>query len=45
VESLGDGESLSILTVFEGENSYPSLEAALKDLKAGIKAYLDENGI
>jgi len=32
-------------TVYEGEDSYPSLEAALQDLEAGIKAYLDENGI
>ncbi|NJL47265.1 MAG: hypothetical protein HC929_06930 [Leptolyngbyaceae cyanobacterium SM2_5_2] len=32
-------------TVYEGEDSYPSLEAALLDLEAGIKAYLDENGI
>ena len=32
-------------TVYEGEDSYPSMEAALQDLEAGIKAYLDENGI
>lgn len=32
-------------TVYEGEDSYPNLEAALQDLEAGIKAYLDENGI
>lgn len=32
-------------TVYEGEDSYPSLEAAFQDLDAGIKAYLDENGI
>jgi hypothetical protein len=32
-------------TVYEGKDSYPSLEAALQDLEAGIKAYLDENGI
>lgn len=32
-------------TVDEGEDSYPSLEDALQDLEAGIKAYLDENGI
>jgi hypothetical protein len=32
-------------TVYEGEDSYPSMEAALRDLEAGIKAYLDENGI
>ena len=32
-------------TVYEGEDSYPSLEAALQDLEVGIKAYLDENGI
>ena len=32
-------------TVYEGEDSYPSMGAALQDLKAGIKAYLDEHGI
>lgn len=32
-------------TVYEGKDSYPSLEAALQDLEAEIKAYLDENGI
>jgi hypothetical protein len=32
-------------TVYEGEDSYPSLEVALKDLETGIKAYLDEQGI
>lgn len=32
-------------TVYEGKDSYPSLEAALQDLEAGIKAYLDDNGI
>lgn len=32
-------------TVYEGENSYPTIEAALQDLEAGIKVYLDENGI
>jgi hypothetical protein len=32
-------------TVYEGKDSYPSLEAALQDLEAGIKVYLDENGI
>jgi hypothetical protein len=32
-------------TVYQGKDSYPSLEAAFKDLEAGIKAYLDENGI
>jgi hypothetical protein len=31
--------------VYEGKDSYPSLEAALQDLEAGIKAYLDERGI
>lgn len=29
-------------TVYEGEDSYPSMEAALQDLEAGIKAYLDD---
>lgn len=32
-------------TVYEGKDSYPSLEAALQDLEAGIKAYLEEHGI
>ena len=32
-------------TVYEGEDSYPSMEAAFQALEAGIKAYLDDNGI
>jgi hypothetical protein len=32
-------------TVYEGKDSYPSMEAAFQDLEAEIKAYLDENGI
>jgi hypothetical protein len=32
-------------TVYEGKDSYPSMEAALQDLEAGIKAYLDEHSI
>jgi hypothetical protein len=32
-------------TVYEGQDTYPSVEAALQDLEAGIKAYFDENGI
>jgi hypothetical protein len=32
-------------TVYEGEDSYPSLEAAFQDLEAGIKTYLDTHGI
>ncbi|MCL1472011.1 hypothetical protein [Argonema antarcticum] len=32
-------------TVYEGKDSYPSMEEAFQDLEAGIKAYLDENGI
>ncbi|MEC4814990.1 MAG: hypothetical protein SAK29_17170 [Scytonema sp. PMC 1069.18] len=32
-------------TVYHGKASYPTMEAALQDLDAGIKAYLDENGI
>ena len=32
-------------TVYEGKDSYPSLEDALQDLEAGIKGYLDKNGI
>jgi hypothetical protein len=32
-------------TVYEGQDNYPSLEAALQDLEAGIKAYLDANAI
>lgn len=31
--------------VYEGKDSYPSLEAAFQDLEAGIKAYLDKHGI
>lgn len=32
-------------TVYEGEDSYPSLEAAFQDLDTGIKTYLDTHGI
>jgi hypothetical protein len=32
-------------TIYEGQNSYPSLDAALQDLDAGIKEHLDELGI
>lgn len=32
-------------TVYEGEDSYPSLEDALQDLDAGIRAYIEEHGI
>jgi hypothetical protein len=32
-------------TVYEGQDTYPSMEAALQDLEAGIKTYLDEHGI
>ncbi|NJM78072.1 MAG: hypothetical protein HC852_22750 [Acaryochloridaceae cyanobacterium RU_4_10] len=32
-------------TVYEGQDEYPSLDAALQDLDAGIKEYLDELGI
>lgn len=32
-------------TVYEGQDSYPSVEAALQDLEEGIKAYLEEQGI
>lgn len=32
-------------TVYEGKASYPSLEAALQDLEAGIKAYMEKLGI
>lgn len=31
--------------VYEGKDSYPSMDEAFQDLEAGIKAYLDENGI
>jgi hypothetical protein len=30
-------------TVYEGEDDYPSLAAALADLEAGVQAYLDEH--
>jgi hypothetical protein len=32
-------------TIYEGQDSYPSLDAALQDLDAGIKKHLDELGI
>ena len=32
-------------TVYEGKARYPSMKAALQDLEARIKAYLDELGI
>ncbi|MUG95144.1 hypothetical protein F7734_23390 [Scytonema sp. UIC 10036] len=32
-------------TVYEGKASYPNMEAALQDLDAHIKEYMDENGI
>lgn len=32
-------------TIYEGKSSYSSLEAAFQDLEAGIKTYLEENGI
>jgi hypothetical protein len=32
-------------TIYEGQDSYPSLDAALRDLDAGIKKHLDELGI
>jgi len=32
-------------TIYEGQDSYPSLDAALQDLDAGIKERLDDLGI
>jgi hypothetical protein len=32
-------------TIYEGQNTYPSLDSALQDLDAGIKERLDELGI
>jgi hypothetical protein len=32
-------------TVYEGKDSYPTMQAALQDLDQGIKAYLEEHGI
>jgi hypothetical protein len=32
-------------TAYEGKDSYPSMEAALQDLEAGIKAYMEEMGL
>jgi hypothetical protein len=32
-------------TVYEGQDNYPSLDAALQDLDAGIKENLDKWGI
>ncbi len=31
--------------VYEGQDSYPTLEAALQDLEQGIKTYLEEQEI
>jgi hypothetical protein len=31
--------------VYEGKDSYPTMQAALQDLDQGIKAYLEEQGI
>jgi hypothetical protein len=30
--------------VYEGQDSYPTMEAALQDLDQGIKAYFEEQG-
>jgi hypothetical protein len=32
-------------TIYEGKDSYPTMQAALQDLDQGIKAYLEENGM
>jgi hypothetical protein len=32
-------------TVYEGQDSYPTLEAALEDLDQGIANYMEEHGI
>lgn len=32
-------------TVYEGKDSYPSMEAAFKDLDKGIQAFFDEHGL
>jgi hypothetical protein len=32
-------------TVYEGEDSYPTLGDTLQNLDAGIQAYIEENGI
>ena len=32
-------------TVYEGKDSYPSMEAAFQDLEAKLTAYMDERGI
>jgi hypothetical protein len=50
---IGDDEMISAFvraydqggTVYEGKDTYPSMAAALQDLEARIKAYLDEHGI
>jgi len=32
-------------TIYEGKDSYPSMEAAFQDLEAKITVYMDEQGI
>lgn len=39
VRALDDGGM-----IWEGEDTYPTLDAALQALEAGIEEYLDENG-
>ncbi|GAB4139252.1 MAG: hypothetical protein Fur0046_14300 [Cyanobacteria bacterium J069] len=31
--------------IFEGQNTYATLDDALADLNAGVQAYMEENGI
>ena len=49
---LGDYQSSAFVvaydeggTVYEGQDSYPSLDAALQDLDTGIREYLEKLGI
>jgi hypothetical protein len=32
-------------TVYEGKDTYPSMDEAFKDLDRGIQAFFDENGM
>ena len=32
-------------TVYEGKDTYPSMDAAFRDLDKGIQAFFDENGM
>lgn len=50
---IGENEMISAFvrayseggTVYEGKDTYPSMDAAFKDLDGGIQAFFDENGM